>query len=183
MEASDQEEGGMASDVGGYVSSGGQGDSQTTTERHSFDENDRRKVALVGKKFAKLSLMSGQSNATPAAPITLRLEPWGKIPDPPKERHEYIKNLLTEPEGHRLSRLLGGDTSHHHAGASIPSSSTVSRSSSLSRSFSLRKDKDPVAKTSLLECFKKFTTVEILDGDNKFACEECAKVKPWDYLY
>jgi hypothetical protein len=42
----------------------------------------------------------------------------------------------------------------------------------------MRGDKNPVAKTTLTECFKRFTSVEVLDGDNKFACEECAKVLP-----
>jgi hypothetical protein len=179
MQGSDQEDGGgMASDVGGYMSSGGPVDSGHHSERRSFDENDRKKVALVGKKFAKLSLTDNQSmDGVPSAPIGLRLEPWGRIPDPPKERHEYIKKLLGEPsDGLRLSRLLGGDGSHHHhTRASSPSASPLSRSSSLSRSFSLRGAKDPVAKTSVTDCFKRFTSVEILDGDNKFACEECAK--------
>jgi hypothetical protein len=112
--------------------------------------------------------------------VTLRLEPWGQIPEPPKERHDYIKTLLHEhSEGHRLSRLLGGDSNHHHHTRASSSSgpSSLSRSSSLSRTLSsIRSDKNPVAKTSVTECFKRFTSVEVLDGDNKFACEECAKV-------
>lgn len=178
----DQEDaGGMASDVGGYMSNGGTVDSGHPSERRSFDEGDRKKVVL-GRKFAKLSLIDtkGSQNSSPAAPAALRLEPWGQIPDPPKERHEYIKKLLADPstENNRLSRLLGGDATHHHTHASSPSPSTLSRSSSLSRTFSMRGVKNPVAKTSLTECFKRFTAVEVLDGDNKFACEECAKVLP-----
>jgi len=180
MQISDQEEGGgMASDVGGYMSSNGQAESGHASERRSFDEGDRKKVAL-GKKFAKLSLNDIRLRDTsPSAPIPSRLEPWGEIPEPPKERHEYIKKLLGEPDRTSLSRLLGGDPSHHHhhhTRASSPSPSPLSRSSSLSRTFSLRGDKNPVAKTTLTECFKRFTSVEILDGDNKFACEECAKL-------
>jgi len=169
----------MASDVGGYLSSAGNGESGHHSERRSFDEGDRKKVAL-GRKFAKLSLSDTKSGATSgSAPIPLRLEPWGRIPEPPKERQEYIKKLLNNSAGenNRLSQLLGGNGSHHHhTRASSPSPSPLSRSSSLSRGFSLRGDKNPVAKTSLADCFKKFTSVEILDGDNKFACEECAKV-------
>jgi len=178
--ASDQEDaGGMASDVGGYLSSGGNVESGHHSERRSFDEGDRKRVAL-GRKFAKLSLTDNQSRDTfPGAIVPLRLEPWGQIPDPPKERHEFIKKLLNDSAGeNRLSRLLGGEGSHHHHNtrASSPSPSPLSRSSSLSRGFSLRGDKNPVAKTSLTDCFKRFTSVEVLDGDNKFACEECAKV-------
>ena len=175
---SDQEDGGgMASDVGGYLSSGGNVESGHHSERRSFDEGDRKKVAL-GRKLAKLSLTDNR-DLSPAAPIALRLEPWGRIPDPPKERHDYIKKLLADAsnDNNRLSRLLGGDAGHHHhTRASSPSPSPLSRSSSLSRTFSLSRDKNPVAKTSLTDCFKRFTSVEILDGDNKFACEECAKV-------
>jgi len=177
----DQEDaGGMASDVGGYMSNGATVDSGHHSERRSFDEGDRKKVAL-GRKFAKLSLTDSKGPRDPSltAPIALRLEPWGQIPDPPKERYEYIKKLLGDSsnENNRLSRLLGGDAAHHHnTRTSSPSPSPLSRSSSLSRTFSMRGEKNPVAKTSLTECFKKFTSVEILDADNKFACEECAKV-------
>ena len=156
----------MASDVSGYISSGGNApESGYYLERRSFDKGDRKKVAL-GRKFA-------------AAPIALRLEPWGRIPDPPKERHEFIKKLLsdTSEENRRISRLLGGDSGNkHHTRASSPSSSPLLSSSSLSRKFSINCDKNPVAKSSLSECFKRFTSGEVLDGDNKFACEECAKV-------
>jgi hypothetical protein len=162
------------------MSSGGNQESGVRSERRSLDEGDRKKVAL-GRKFAKLSLEDKSSSETSssAVPIALRLEPWGHIPDPPKERHDYIKKLLGEShEGHRLSRLLGGDSTHHHhhTRASSPSPSPLSRSTSLSRTLSRIGDKNPVAKTSLTDCFKRFTSVEILDGDNKFACEECAKV-------
>jgi hypothetical protein len=162
----------MASDVGGYMSSTGQIDSGNISERRSFDEGDRKKVAL-GRKFAKLSLTD-----TTESPISspMRLEPWGHIPDPPKERHEYIKKLLGEYSENRLSRLLGGDSSHHQHHSQSSGSSPLSRSSSISRTLSRMSDKNPVAKTSLTECFKRFTSVEVLDGDNKFACEECAKV-------
>ena len=170
--------GGMASDVGGYISSSGNAESGHHSERRSFDEGDRKKVAL-GRKFAKLSLEDKDSKDLSPGPVALRLEPWGRIPDPPKERHEYIKKLLHDAsnENGRLSRLLGADVGHHnqtHAASS--SSSPLLRSSSLSRKFSISRDKNPVAKTSLTECFKRFTSVEVLDGDNKFACEECAKV-------
>ena len=178
VQGSDQEEGGgMASDVGGYMSSSGHFESGPSARR-SFDEGDRKKVAL-GRRFAKLSL-TDNTETSPTTPVTLRLEPWGQIPEPPKERHDYIKTLLHEhSEGHRLSRLLGSDSNHHHhhTRASSPGPSSLSRSSSLSRTLSsIRSDKNPVAKTSVTECFKKFTSVEVLDGDNKFACEECAKV-------
>jgi len=173
--------GGMASDVGGYISSGGNAESGHNSERRSFDEGDRKKVAL-GRKFAKLSLKDNKQSqdSSLSAPVALRLEPWGRIPDPPKERHEYIKKLLSDfsSENNRLSGLLGGDATHHQTPALSASPSSLSRSSSLSRTFSLRGDKNPVAKTSLTECFKRFTSVEVLDGDNKFACEECAKVLP-----
>lgn len=181
QDASDQEDGGMASDVGGYLSSVGNIDAGHQSERRSFDEGDRKKVAVVSRKFATLSLTDNK--AAESAPLTLRLEPWGSIPEPPRERQEYIKKLLGDnTENGRLSRLLGGDSGGPHTRASSPSPSPLSRSSSLSRTFSTRKtEKAPVAKTSLSECFKKFTSVEVLDGDNKFACEECAKVWPSCY--
>ena len=176
----------MVSDVGGYISSGGAPESGHQSERRSFDEGSRRKVApAVVKKFANLSLKD--KDGTPSAPIALRLEPWGHIPEPPKERLEFLKKLLGDSsEGHnRPLRLLGGEGHHHHnSRPPSPTRSSLSRSASLSRSTSLsrtlsstfRGDKTPVAKTSLVECFKRFTNVEVLDGDNKFACEECAKV-------
>lgn len=172
----------MASDVGGYISSTGNGDSGYQSGRRSLDEGDRKRVTL-GKKFAKLSLQDSKSRDTsPAAvPAALRLEPWGRIPDPPKERQEYLKKLLSDSyensSNNPLSRLLGGESSNaHHARASSPNASPLLRSASLSRTFSRKGDRNPVAKTSIIECFKKFTTVEVLDGENKFACEECAKV-------
>jgi hypothetical protein len=171
--------GGMASDVGGYISSNGNLESGHHSERRSFDEGDRKKVAL-GRKFAKLSLEDKGSKDPSPGPVALRLEPWGQIPDPPKERHDYIKKLLNDASNGngRLSRLLVADVGHHsQKGVASSSSSPLSRSSSLSRKFTISRDKNPVAKTSLTECFKRFTSVEVLDGDNKFACEECAKVR------
>ena len=142
VQKNDQEDaGGMASDVGGYMPNGGTVDPGHPSERRSFDEGDRKEVVL-GRKFAKLSLIEnkGSQNSSPTAPAALRLEPWGRIPDPPKERHEYIKKLLADSssENSRLSRLLGGDATHNHTHASSPTPSTLSRSSSLSRTFSMR---------------------------------------------
>jgi hypothetical protein len=164
----------MASDVGGYMSSGGTAETGQS-ERRSFDEGTRKNVGPVVKKLAKLSLKDKDS--TPSAPVSLRLEPWGHIPDPPQERHEFIKKLLGDQEGRpRRPRFLGGE-GHHNSRAPSPAPSPLSRSTSLSRTLStIRGDKNPVPKTSLAECFKRFTSVEVLDGDNKFACEECAKV-------
>src|ERR1700738_891257 len=114
-QTSDQEDdGGMASDVGGYLSSNGHVDSGHMSERRSFDEGDRKKVSKVAlrSKFAKLSLVgTSAGDPTTVAVSPMRLEPWGQIPDPPKERHEYIKKLLGESSSeNRLSRLLGGDS-------------------------------------------------------------------------
>ena len=166
----------MASDVGGYLSSGANAESGHHSERRSFDEGDRKRVSIVGRKLAKLSLEDRSSrDSSPTAPLGLRLEPWGHIPEPPKERHEYIKKLLgDEKDSNRLSRLVSGES--RHGRATSPSPSPLLRSSSLSRGF-LRGDKNPVAKSSLTECLKRFTSVEVLDGDNKFACEECAKAR------
>jgi len=170
----------MVSDVGGYISSGGAPESGHQTERRSFDEGSRKKIApAVVKKLANLSLKD--KDGTSAGPIALRLEPWGHIPEPPKERLEFLKKLLGESsEGHsRPPQLLDGERHRHrNSRPSSPTSSSLSRSASLSRTLSstFRGDRHPVAKTSLLECFKRFTNVEVLDGDNKFACEECAKV-------
>jgi hypothetical protein len=167
----------MASDVGGYISTGGQ--SGQGEERRSFDEGDRKKVAL-GKRFANLNLWDTHTTESP--PIALRLEPWGEIPEPPKERREYLKTLLGERHnGHGGGKLLGGDASHqihHHENqgrSSSPAPSGLSRSSSLSRTLS-RIGEKATPKISVNDCFKRFTSVETLDGDNKFACEECAKV-------
>jgi len=170
----------MASDVGGYISSGGAHESGHQNERRSFDEGSRKKVApAVVKKFANLSLKD--NDGTPARSIALRLEPWGHIPEPPKERLEFLKKLLGDSsEGlNRPPQFLDGEGHRHrNSRPSSPRSSSLSRSASLSRTLSstFRGDKTPVAKTTLLECFKRFTNVEVLDGDNKFACEECAKV-------
>jgi len=166
----------MASDVGGYISSGNQPESGHQSERRSFDEGDRKRVTL-GKKFAKLSLNDKTPAAPGSSPLALRLEPWGEIPEPPKERHEYLKRLLDEPSNaHGLARLLGGESGHrhHHSHRRESSPASLSRSTSLSRTLSRISEK--VSKTSLTECFKRFTSVETLDGDNRFACEECAKV-------
>jgi len=160
----------MASDVGGYISGSGQG-----SERRSFDENDRKKVAM-GKRFAKLTLSDKQP--VEFSPMALRLEPWGKIPEPPKDRHEYLKTLLGQPNHARgWGKLLGGDIAHHeHPVRSVsPAPSGLSRSTTLSRTLS-RIGEKATPKISVSDCFKRFTSVETLDGDNKFACEECAKV-------
>ena len=179
MAGSDVEDaqGGMASDVGGYLSSGGPAESGHHSERRSLDEGERKKIAL-GKKFAKLTLKDKGQVTPGSSPLGLRLEPWGEIPEPPRERHEYLKNLFGEPNSnHVIGQLLGGDSAHrhHHSQGRESSPNPLSRSSSLSRTLSRIGER--TSKTSLKECFNRFTNVETLDGDNKFACEECAKVR------
>lgn len=63
--------------------------------------------------------------------------------------------------------------------ASSSSSSSVNNVTSASQSLSsLRLDAGPDQRTTdLYECFRQFTTVEVLEGDNSFACRKC-----WKYL-
>ncbi|GAA5825818.1 hypothetical protein JCM11251_000013 [Rhodosporidiobolus azoricus] len=121
-----------------------------------------------------------------------------KIPKPTKEQIAYIKQVLVDvpgpdaaaptlPPGLRVARPPGSAGSSA-ANSPQPASSPInpsspnadvsSTTSSLSK-FRLQNAAPSVdwQNTDLFECFRQFTAVEVLEGENSFACRQC-----WKYL-
>ncbi|GAA5886814.1 hypothetical protein JCM16303_005714 [Sporobolomyces ruberrimus] len=98
----------------------------------------------------------------------------GKIPRPTPEQIAYIRKVLVDvpgptpslPPGLRVSRPPG----------STPSTDSLSSTTSASSSSTSRKLLDvDWQNTDLFECFRQFTSVEVLEGENSFACRNCWK--------
>ncbi|GAA5909520.1 uncharacterized protein JCM6883_003973 [Sporobolomyces salmoneus] len=98
----------------------------------------------------------------------------GKIPRPTPEQVAYIRKVLVDvpgptpslPPGLRVARPPG----------ETPSTDSLSSLASTSSS-SPPKSKFDVdwQNTDLFECFRQFTSVEVLEGENSFACRNCWK--------
>ncbi|KAM0788248.1 hypothetical protein ACM66B_001399 [Microbotryomycetes sp. NB124-2] len=98
-----------------------------------------------------------------------------KIPKPTSEQVEYIRRLLVEipaPSKDSLPIRIA-----RPPGSSAPSTdSSASSLPSLTNSIaSLRVSPEQMA-TDLYECLRQFTSVEMLEGDNSFACHNCWKL-------
>ncbi|GAA6063870.1 hypothetical protein JCM10212_003606 [Sporobolomyces blumeae] len=101
----------------------------------------------------------------------------GKIPRPTPEQVAYIRRVLVDvpgptptlPPGIRVARPPGQP-------APTPSSDSLSSvNSSSSVSLSKRAPNVDWQNTDLFECFRQFTSVEVLEGENSFACRNCWK--------
>lgn len=98
----------------------------------------------------------------------------GKIPRPTPEQVAYIRRVLVDvpgptpslPPGLRVARPPG-ETQSTDSLSSLASSSSASTPRS-------KFDVD-WQNTDLFECFRQFTSVEVLDGENSFACRNCWK--------
>ncbi|GAA5968122.1 hypothetical protein JCM3765_005857 [Sporobolomyces pararoseus] len=98
----------------------------------------------------------------------------GKIPKPTPEQVAYIRRVLVDvpgptpslPPGLRVARPPGEN----------PSTDSLSSLASTSSSSATRSKFDvDWQNTDLFECFRQFTSVEVLDGENSFACRNCWK--------
>ncbi|GAA5932107.1 uncharacterized protein JCM15063_001121 [Sporobolomyces koalae] len=98
----------------------------------------------------------------------------GKIPRPTPEQISYIRRVLVDvpgpipalPPGLRVARPPGTSASTD----SLSSIASTGTSSSAQRA----RDVD-WQNTDLFECFRQFTSVEVLEGENSFACRNCWK--------
>ncbi|BGP19117.1 hypothetical protein JCM10213_005642 [Rhodosporidiobolus nylandii] len=114
-----------------------------------------------------------------------------KIPKPTVEQIAYIKQVLVDVPGPAVPSLPAGLRVARPPGSSQPSSSSpaqgggsgnasdaASISSTTSSLARLRLANTPAVdwqNTDLFECFRQFTAVEVLEGENSFACRSCWK--------
>lgn len=115
-----------------------------------------------------------------------------KIPKPTAEQVAYIKKVLVDipgpasvangpPAGLRVAHPPGSRPSSSNTDAGTTSDSgTSSVATSLSQldlSAPIQAPKPVVSwqDTDLFECFRQFTSVEVLEGENSFACQNCWK--------
>lgn len=109
-----------------------------------------------------------------------------QIPRPTAEQVAYIKKVLVDipgpnssnapPPGLRVSHPPGSRPASSGADAGAVSDGASSAASSLSQ-LNLSAPAPPPAvswqDTDLFECFRQFTSVEVLEGENSFACHNC----------
>lgn len=115
-----------------------------------------------------------------------------KIPKPTAEQVAYIKKVLVDipgpasvanapPAGLRVAHPPGSRpaSSNTDAGTASDSgaSSVATSLSQLDLSAPIQAPKPVVSwqDTDLFECFRQFTSVEVLEGENSFACQNCWK--------
>lgn len=124
----------------------------------------------LGRALSVLSSTSGAGSTTSGSAVSRgrRKKKKAKIPKPTAEQIAYIRRLLVEipsaasaPLPIRIARPPGSPAP--------PSPSSAANSMS-----SLRLGPDQTS-TDLYECFRQFTSVEVLEGDNMFACHNCWK--------
>ncbi|GAA6039316.1 hypothetical protein JCM8097_003261 [Rhodosporidiobolus ruineniae] len=110
-----------------------------------------------------------------------------KIPKPTKEQIAYIKQVLVDvpgpdsnspalPPGLRVARPPG---SPQPPSPALPSSADAGSVSSTTSSLARLRLNAPTVDwqgTDLFECFRQFTAVEVLEGENSFACRNCWKM-------
>lgn len=145
----------------------------TPASPNARNSSQERSRSPLGRALSVLSSTSG-SQRTGAS--TTRKP---KIPKPTAEQVAYIRRLLVEIPGAsstplpiRVSRPPGQGVTP----SSASTTSSVSSSSSMSQSMASLKLAGPDQRTTdLYECFRQFTSVEVLEGDNSFACRNCWK--------
>ncbi|KDE04930.1 hypothetical protein MVLG_04686 [Microbotryum lychnidis-dioicae p1A1 Lamole] len=116
-----------------------------------------RDPSPLGRALSVLSSRSGDGSR--------RRTRKGKIPKPSVEQIDYIRKVLVEippptpslPPQLRFARPPGSK-------APLPPPATTTTSVS-----------NEQMSTDLYECFRQFTSVEVLEGENAFACKNCWK--------
>lgn len=111
-----------------------------------------------------------------------------KIPKPTSEQVAYIKKVLVDipgpvsanapPAGLRVARPPGSRPSSSGTDAGATSDSVSSTASALTQLNIGSATAAPTVSwqdTDLFECFRQFTSVEVLEGENSFACQNCWK--------
>ena len=115
-----------------------------------------------------------------------------KIPKPTPEQVRYIKEVLHDipaaegmlggsstpagsvPPGLRVARPPGSSGSVPSSAPTSEASSVDSARSSLAK-LRIANGAADWQHTDLFECFRQFTAVEVLEGENSFACRNCWK--------
>ncbi|KAK4058334.1 hypothetical protein OIO90_000491 [Microbotryomycetes sp. JL221] len=115
------------------------------------------------------------SSATNGSGTSNRRSKKPRIPKPTGEQVAYIRRLLVEIPG--LSKDPLPIRIARPPGSSVPSAESSSSSlPALNESMaSLRVSPEQMA-TDLYECLRQFTSVEVLEGENSFACHNCWKL-------
>ncbi|SCV67680.1 BQ2448_5291 [Microbotryum intermedium] len=116
-----------------------------------------RDPSPLGRALSVLSSRSGD--------VSRRRSRKGKMPKPTVEQIEYIRKVLVEippptpslPPQLRFARPPGSKATP------APATTTTSVS-------------NEQMSTDLYECFRQFTSVEVLEGENAFACKNCWKL-------
>ncbi|KAF8317219.1 peptidase C19, ubiquitin carboxyl-terminal hydrolase 2 [Clavulina sp. PMI_390] len=125
--------------------------------------------------------MDGRSTSAPSVP-TMQSKPKEKPKSsgprkPTANEQAYLRALLRDDSAtsNPLALLRGGLPSSGHSHSHSLSSSHTFASPSSGRSHSWGRMGTPASST-ILDCMRMFTGVEMLDGDNAFACHNCWKI-------
>ncbi|BGP34519.1 hypothetical protein JCM10296v2_006341 [Rhodotorula toruloides] len=172
---------------------------QVPGERSAATRNSSRDASPLGRALSVLSNGSGEKDAQhPSSSYHghghhghqhhFHFHRRPKIPKPTPEQVAYIKKVLVDipgpsatqglPPGLRVARPPGSS-----APPPVPAPTgtpTHSQDSVISTTSSLSKLRIAAAavewqNTDLFECFRQFTSVEVLEGENSFACRNCWK--------
>ncbi|GAA5973137.1 hypothetical protein JCM11641_006287 [Rhodosporidiobolus odoratus] len=144
-----------------------------TSHRSASNPSSRpsRDPSPLGRALSVLSRGSDQSHH--------HFHRRPKIPKPTAAQIAYIKQVLVDvpapaaqgmPPGLRVARPPGST-------APQPSSPSVDSTSSSLSNLRLNGSSSSVdwQNTDLYDCFRQFTSVEVLEGENSFACRNCWK--------
>ncbi|GAA5959948.1 hypothetical protein JCM21900_001436 [Sporobolomyces salmonicolor] len=104
-----------------------------------------------------------------------------KIPKPTPEQIAYIRKVLVDVPGPSPAPLPAGLRVARPPGSVPPPSPSAALNDSLTSPASTTSSLSKLAlspdwqNTDLFECFRQFTSVEVLEGENSFACRNCWK--------
>lgn len=168
---------------------------QVPGERHTETRNSSRDASPLGRALSVLSNGSGERDGHHSSTSHhghhhhFHFHRRPKIPKPTPEQVAYIKKVLVDvpgpsatqglPPGLRVARPPGS-VAPPPAIPTPTGTPTHSQDSISSTTSSLSKLRiaAPVVdwqNTDLFECFRQFTSVEVLEGENSFACRNCWK--------
>lgn len=121
-----------------------------------------------------LSIMTG-SSVPSARPSRPRVKP--RIPKPTAEQSAYIRRVLAEVPGPSPSPLpLQLRWAQPGVPSTVPATPVnVSPATQSLAQLQLQSTVDQTL-TDLYECLRGFTSVEVLEGENSFACRNCWKL-------
>ncbi|KAK4050070.1 hypothetical protein OIV83_003640 [Microbotryomycetes sp. JL201] len=128
-----------------------------------------REASPLGRSGSLLSSSASESKSSSSR----KSKP--KIPRPTAEQVAYIRRLLVEipaPSKDPLPIRIARPPGSAAPSADSSSSSIPSLTNSMA---SLRVSSEQMS-TDLYECLRQFTSVEVLEGDNSFACHNCWKL-------